>query len=131
MAYLLNDIADYDLDDVKKVLSVWNEIDAGHDSDKLLFSLPNNGESGKEMRKDYLKGEACLSRNTISKYFYMPIAQAARELNVGLTYLKRRCRELGIQRWPHRKLMSLQTLIKNVQVRTPNFVKCRHTQCLL
>lgn len=57
-----------------------------------------------------------LSRNTISQYFYMPITQAARELKVGLTLLKKRCRELGIRRWPHRKLMSLQTLIKNVQV---------------
>ncbi|KAL3528388.1 hypothetical protein ACH5RR_007710 [Cinchona calisaya] len=56
-----------------------------------------------------------LSRKTISKYFYMPITQAAKELNVGLTLLKKRCRELGIRRWPHRKLMSLQTLIKNVQ----------------
>ncbi|GAB4860749.1 hypothetical protein Ancab_035912 [Ancistrocladus abbreviatus] len=52
---------------------------------------------------------------TIGQYFYMPITQAAKELNVGLTLLKKRCRELGIRRWPHRKLMSLQTLIKNVQ----------------
>ncbi|KAL2244223.1 UNVERIFIED_CONTAM: Protein RKD1 [Sesamum indicum] len=57
-----------------------------------------------------------LSKKTIAQYFYMPITQAARELNVGLTLLKKRCRELGIRRWPHRKLMSLQTLIKNVQV---------------
>jgi hypothetical protein len=57
-----------------------------------------------------------LSRKTISQYFYMPITQAARELNVGLTHLKKRCRELGIRRWPHRKLMSLQTLINNIQV---------------
>ncbi|KAL3640579.1 hypothetical protein CASFOL_015547 [Castilleja foliolosa] len=56
-----------------------------------------------------------LSRETISQYFYMPITKAARELNVGLTLLKKRCRDLGIRRWPHRKLISLQTLIKNVQ----------------
>ncbi|XP_044485598.1 protein RKD2-like, partial [Mangifera indica] len=54
-----------------------------------------------------------LSIETISKYFYMPIKKAAKELNVGLTTLKKRCRELGIRRWPHRKLTSLQTLIKN------------------
>ncbi|XP_047331958.1 protein RKD2-like [Impatiens glandulifera] len=60
-----------------------------------------------------LKSE--LSRKKISEYFYMPITQASKELNVGLTLLKKRCRELGIRRWPHRKLMSLQTLIKNVQ----------------
>ncbi|CAA3009461.1 Hypothetical predicted protein [Olea europaea subsp. europaea] len=55
-----------------------------------------------------------LSKETISQYFYMPITKAVRELNVGLTLLKKRCRELGIRRWPHRKLTSLQTLI-NVQ----------------
>lgn len=57
-----------------------------------------------------------LTKEIISQYFYMPITRAAKELNVGLTLLKKRCRELGIQRWPHRKLMSLQTLIRNVQV---------------
>ncbi|XP_010480535.1 PREDICTED: protein RKD1 [Camelina sativa] len=56
-----------------------------------------------------------LSKETISLYFYMPITQAAKELNIGLTLLKKRCRELGIQRWPHRKLMSLQKLISNVK----------------
>ncbi|KAL4347457.1 hypothetical protein GQ457_17G017060 [Hibiscus cannabinus] len=56
-----------------------------------------------------------LSRKVISQYFYMPITRAARELNVGLTLLKKRCRELGIRRWPHRKLMSLRALINNIQ----------------
>ncbi|XP_059638748.1 protein RKD1-like [Cornus florida] len=56
-----------------------------------------------------------LSRETVSQYFYMPIAQAAKELNIGLTHFKKRCRELGISRWPHRKLTSLQNLINNVQ----------------
>ncbi|XP_050376486.1 protein RKD2-like [Argentina anserina] len=56
-----------------------------------------------------------LSRETISQYFYMPITRAAKELNIGLTLLKKRCRELGIRRWPHRKLTSLQTLIRNIQ----------------
>ncbi|XP_010462778.1 PREDICTED: protein RKD1-like [Camelina sativa] len=56
-----------------------------------------------------------LSKEIISLYFYMPITQAAKELNIGLTLLKKRCRELGIQRWPHRKLMSLLKLISNVK----------------
>ncbi|XP_057809114.1 LOW QUALITY PROTEIN: protein RKD1-like [Salvia miltiorrhiza] len=68
-----------------------------------------------EEEEDGTKTSKKLTRQMISQYFYMPITQAARELNVGLTLLKKRCRELGIRRWPHRKLMSLQTLIKNVQ----------------
>ncbi|KAF2589161.1 hypothetical protein F2Q70_00040196 [Brassica cretica] len=56
-----------------------------------------------------------LSNETISLYYDMPIAQAAKELNIGLTLLKKKCRDLGIQRWPHRKFMSLDNLIENVK----------------
>lgn len=73
----------------------------------------------KRCREEKDNSSKILSRETISQYFYMPITQAAKELNVGLTLLKKRCRELGIRRWPHRKLMSLQTLIKNVEVYSP------------
>ncbi|KAM0916005.1 hypothetical protein ACQ4PT_010447 [Festuca glaucescens] len=51
----------------------------------------------------------------LRKYFYMPITKAAREMNVGLTVLKKRCRELGVARWPHRKMKSLRSLILNIQ----------------
>ncbi|XP_073121268.1 uncharacterized protein [Henckelia pumila] len=65
--------------------------------------------------RNSLGSSKTLCRDTISKFFYMPITQAAKELNVGVTLLKKTCRDLGIRRWPHRKLISLQTLIKNVQ----------------
>ncbi|GFZ03592.1 pentatricopeptide repeat (PPR) superfamily protein [Actinidia rufa] len=84
---------------------------------KLLKNMSERGRP-KEIEKRRSVIIVCskaLSREIISQYFYMPITQAAKELNVGLTLLKKRCRELGIRRWPHRKLMSLQTLIKNVQ----------------
>ncbi|KAK8969803.1 Protein RKD4 [Platanthera guangdongensis] len=51
----------------------------------------------------------------IKEYFGMPITKAAAEMNVGLTVLKKRCRDLGITRWPHRKMKSLNTLIHNIQ----------------
>ncbi|XAR71618.1 hypothetical protein NMG60_11017981 [Bertholletia excelsa] len=51
----------------------------------------------------------------IQKYFDVPITVAAKELNVGLTVLKKRCRELNIMRWPHRKIKSLKSLIHNVK----------------
>ncbi|KAJ1281028.1 hypothetical protein BS78_04G277300 [Paspalum vaginatum] len=56
-----------------------------------------------------------LTFEIVSRHFSMPIKQAARELDVGVTVLKKRCRKLGIPRWPHRKVKSLQTLIDNVQ----------------
>lgn len=57
-----------------------------------------------------------LSREVISSYFHMPVCQAAEELGIGETTLKERCRKVGIPRWPHRKLKSLEALMKNVQV---------------
>uniref|UniRef100_A0A2C9UJU2 RWP-RK domain-containing protein n=1 Tax=Manihot esculenta TaxID=3983 RepID=A0A2C9UJU2_MANES len=110
-------------------LGDWNEFSTLFDPQKqLLLSCDSaRGSSRTEPFEEEKKAKKCreekvnnsiskaLSRQTISMYFYMPITQAAKELNVGLTLLKKRCRELGIRRWPHRKLMSLQTLIKNVQ----------------
>ena len=36
-------------------------------------------------------------------YSSVPINDAAKQLGIGLTALKRRCRELGIRRWPYRQ----------------------------
>lgn len=122
----LNVTADYDFYDVEKGFFGWSEIDAGFESEKVYLNFTDEKivnevkeelvdvKSGGEERK--CSNAKNLSRKIISQYFYMPITQAARELNVGLTFLKKRCRELGIRRWPHRKLMSLQTLINNFQV---------------
>ncbi|XP_058096313.1 protein RKD3-like [Magnolia sinica] len=74
-----------------------------------------NGEELKEKKVERCREDRSISFKELSRYFYMPITQAAKEMNVGLTLLKKRCRELGIPRWPHRKMKSLQTLIKNVQ----------------
>ncbi|TVU28502.1 hypothetical protein EJB05_20021, partial [Eragrostis curvula] len=56
-----------------------------------------------------------LTFELVSRHFGMPITQAAKELNVGLTALKWRCRKLGIPRLPHRKVKSLKMLIDDVQ----------------
>ena len=61
----------------------------------------------KRCREERCSSSKMLSKESISQYFYMPITQAAKELDVGLTPLKKRCRERSICGWPHRKLMSL------------------------
>ncbi|XP_061348955.1 protein RKD4 [Gastrolobium bilobum] len=61
------------------------------------------------------KRSIALEFDEIKKHFGLPITEAAKEMNVGLTLLKRRCRELNITRWPHRKLKSLKLLIDNVK----------------
>ncbi|WVZ10227.1 hypothetical protein V8G54_014757 [Vigna mungo] len=58
---------------------------------------------------------AKISLSDLVQYFGMPIVEASRNLNVGLTVLKRKCREFGIPRWPHRKIKSLDGLIHDLQ----------------
>ncbi|PIA46740.1 hypothetical protein AQUCO_01500350v1 [Aquilegia coerulea] len=56
-----------------------------------------------------------IALDDLVKYFDLPITEASKILKVGLTVLKRKCRELGIPRWPHRKIKSLDTLIHDLQ----------------
>ena len=69
----------------------------------------------------------CLSRNcerrrphTISlsdlqAVYHLPISGAARTFDIGLTLLKKRCRELGLKRWPYRKLKSMDKLLQSIK----------------
>ncbi|CAN8302108.1 unnamed protein product [Cochlearia groenlandica] len=75
----------------------------------------SNERSQKRKRNIRAKRQDKLEMCEIRKYFDRPIVKAAKELNVGLTVLKKRCRELGVYRWPHRKLKSLNSLINNLK----------------
>lgn len=59
---------------------------------------------------------AKIALEDLVKYFDVPMVEASRNLKVGLTVLKRKCREFGIPRWPHRKIKSLDSLIRDLQV---------------
>jgi RWP-RK domain len=49
------------------------------------------------------QARANLSINELSVFYSCyPIHKAAKQLGISITALKRRCRELGINRWPHR-----------------------------
>ena len=56
------------------------------------------------------------SLDEVSPYFHLPIEAAARELGVCSSALKRRCRRLGIKRWPFRKvkLIELNDITSNI-----------------
>ncbi|PWA81531.1 protein RKD1 [Artemisia annua] len=58
-----------------------------------------------------------ITKEEIAQYFHLPIPEAASKLNVGLTVLKKCCRDMGFKRWPHRTLNSLDLLINTLQVR--------------
>ena len=56
-----------------------------------------------------------ITREELAACFHLPSEAACRQLNIGLTVLKRQCRRFGIKRWPFRKMKSLDRLINNVQ----------------
>ncbi|KAF7147748.1 hypothetical protein RHSIM_Rhsim03G0209600 [Rhododendron simsii] len=78
-------------------------------------SSVNEGERIRQTSGGMRAKSAPLELDEIKKYFDVPITKAAKELKVGLTVLKKRCRELNIMRWPHRKIKSLKSLIHNVK----------------
>ncbi|KAE9604023.1 putative transcription factor Nin-like family [Lupinus albus] len=86
---------------------VKKEVDKNNEG---MLLLPNTNSSS-----NIKKRSSALEFDEIKKHFGVPISEAAKEMNVGLTLLKRRCRELNIMRWPHRKLKSLELLIRNVK----------------
>ena len=59
----------------------------------------------KKKPKKRCREEGCcrskmFSKETIPQYFYMPITQAAKEPNLGLAPLKKRCREPEVDEPP-------------------------------
>ena len=54
----------------------------------------------------------------IEKHFHLPLAEASRALGIGMTCLKRKCRQYNIRSWPYRKVKSIDNLIKNIQTVT-------------
>ncbi|PNX75714.1 protein RKD2-like [Trifolium pratense] len=76
------------------------------------FSIPLTLPSSNVIMK---KKSSLLQFDEIKEHFDVPITMAAKKMNIGVTLLKRRCRELNINRWPHRKLKSLMLLIDNLK----------------
>ncbi|OAY75406.1 protein RKD3-like [Ananas comosus] len=126
-------IDDVTIDDIDLDSFSWNNQSLPSNSDgddpnkevavcKVIVPSSSGGASI-SMREERVVRRRATGRSRLSNigfeelrnYFYMPITKAAKEMNVGLTVLKKRCRELGIPRWPHRKMKSLSSLIHNVQ----------------
>ncbi|XP_057774973.1 protein RKD4 [Salvia miltiorrhiza] len=113
----LNDFEDFSGD-----LWVFDDHPSFHNDPNNNIANPDNITEQEEsltpndvVRRNGRHKSSALQLEEIQKYFDFPITRAAKELNVGLTVLKKRCRELNIARWPHRKIKSLKSLIHNVK----------------
>ena len=47
--------------------------------------------------------------------YHLPINEAASQLGIGVTVLKKYCRKFVIGRWPYRKLKSMEKLVHCVK----------------
>lgn len=79
-----------------------------------------------------------ITEDAIKSVFHLPISQAAQELGVGLTVLKKYCRIYEISRWPFRKLKSLDKLVSTVasiddssSIMERSMVSCGDRLCML
>jgi len=55
----------------------------------------------------------------LKKYFHVPMKKATKELNICTTVLKRICRGHGLNRWPYRKVRSIEQKIERLQQMAP------------
>ncbi|VAH35200.1 unnamed protein product [Triticum turgidum subsp. durum] len=69
-------------------------------------------EKQRRAHREYI---ASITLEDITQYFHLPIREASRTLKIGLSILKKKCRQYGIPRWPHRKLKSLDSLIHDLE----------------
>lgn len=51
-------------------------------------------------------------RKKVQTVFHLPISEAAYALGVGVTVLKKQCRQINIPRWPYRSLPALRNSLK-------------------
>ncbi|GLC56498.1 hypothetical protein PLESTB_001113800 [Pleodorina starrii] len=97
--------------------------DAGSDCDCDATAANANAGGGAESRRASAAGRAGgsgraggrVTLEALRGMFDLPVQEVVRALGISATDLKRRCRALGIQRWPQRKLMSLRRLAEAVE----------------
>ncbi|GJD10037.1 hypothetical protein Gasu2_42570 [Galdieria sulphuraria] len=86
-----------------------------------VSSLENTGyiiqKSKMKISLKRKRSDSNLSIDQLSRYFDLPRKEAAQQLGVCVTLLKRRCRELGIHCWPFRKMRCLDDRIRHLQIR--------------
>jgi hypothetical protein len=107
MNVITEDAQGDDLFDIENLVNLF-------DIENLVNLFDHSGDistaiSARNHKKD-------ITLHELSNYFNMPLDQAAKELKVSATLLKKKCRDYDIPHWPHRQLKSLERLIENIKV---------------
>uniref|UniRef100_A0A7S0N8A0 RWP-RK domain-containing protein n=1 Tax=Pyramimonas obovata TaxID=1411642 RepID=A0A7S0N8A0_9CHLO len=82
-----------------------------HTNDNTMLTSPDTPSTSPRGGK-MTKGETDIQR--VAQFFHLPINDAAKELGMCLTVLKKICRRNGLKRWPHRKLKSIDKILDSL-----------------
>uniref|UniRef100_A0A0D9W894 RWP-RK domain-containing protein n=1 Tax=Leersia perrieri TaxID=77586 RepID=A0A0D9W894_9ORYZ len=85
------------------------------DSDDELQSGEELKPALQKQQRANKKHIASITLVDIAQHFHLPINEASRTLKVGVSILKKKCRQYNIPRWPHRKIKSLDSLIQDLE----------------
>ncbi|KAK9289415.1 hypothetical protein L1049_007570 [Liquidambar formosana] len=105
----------------------------------LLIGEHETNQKGVEIHEERIpKSSLAAQRERTGKltlrdfvqYFHLPIEDAAKQLNICLTVVKKICRKHGLNRWPYRKIKSIEkklTMLR-VSLNTTNVEQRAHVQ---
>lgn len=71
-------------------------------------------------------------REVLCKYFHLRFEDAAKDLGICTTMLKKICRRYGIRRWPYRKISAIKNAVaKSKYIESPDVSKKINTEALI
>lgn len=93
-----------------------DEVDSDDDDDAMDGSSDEDGNKRHSIRPHGKSTKArVITRNALREVYDLPINEAASQLGIGVTVLKKYCRKFDIKRWPYRKRKSMLKLIHTVE----------------
>lgn len=94
------------------VADFYTSIIAAHLNEGFMYRQEQTATMDSKSKQEGRKGETGI--DVLCKYFHLPIKEASDVLGICPTSLKKICRTHGLQRWPHRRVKSVEVKMARV-----------------